>query len=91
MSSATFPLNVRIILSDPFPDLFSFDVACVCNHCRHMYQNCHSTMSLTSRLSCVYDDFTSYHVFSLMKSLMMIVLGLGHLVRALFHFPPKIG
>ena len=48
-------------------------------------------MGLTSHLSCVFDVFSSYRVsFSLMTSLTMMVLGPGHLVRALFHFPLKI-
>ena len=48
-------------------------------------------MGLTSHLSCVYDAFSSYHVyFSLMASLTMMVLGPGHLVRALFQSSVKI-
>ena len=40
---------------------------------------------LTSHLSCAYDTFSSYCVsFSLMTSLTMMVLGLGHMVRAVF-------
>ena len=47
-------------------------------------------MGLTSHLSCVYDDFSSYRVsFSLMTSLTMMGLGPDHLVRALFHFHLK--
>ena len=43
-------------------------------------------MGLKSPLSCVYDDFSSYRIsFSLMMSLTMVVLGTGHLVRALLH------
>ena len=45
-------------------------------------------MGLASYLSCVYDAFSSYRVsFSLTTSLTMMVLGPGHLVRALYHFP----
>ena len=48
-------------------------------------------MGLTSHLFCVYDALSSYCVyFSLMMSLTMMGLGLGHLVHALFHFPLKI-
>ena len=44
-------------------------------------------MGLKSIFFCVYDAFSSYRVaFSSMTSLTMMVLGLGHLVRALFHF-----
>ena len=44
-------------------------------------------MAMTIHLSCIYDTFSSYRVyFSLMKSLAMIGLGLGHLVESLFHF-----
>ena len=48
--SATLQLNVRIILSDPFSDLSSFYVACVCNHCCRTNQN-RLTMSLTHPVS----------------------------------------
>ena len=45
-------------------------------------------MGLTSHLSFVYYAFSSYCVsFSLMTSLTMMGLGLGHLVPSLFHFP----
>ena len=48
-------------------------------------------MGLTSHLSCAYDAFSSYRVYLfLMPSLTMMVLGRGHLVRALFQFPLKI-
>ena len=48
-------------------------------------------MGLTSHISCLSDVFSSYCVsFSLMTSLKMMVMGPGHLVRALFHFPLKI-
>ena len=48
-------------------------------------------MGLMSHLSCVYDTFSSYRVsFSSMTILTMMVLGPGHLVRALFHFSLKI-
>ena len=48
-------------------------------------------MGLTSHISCVYDAFSSYHVsFSSRTSLMMMVLGRVHLVRAIFYFPLKI-
>ena len=54
-------------------------------------QSCRSVMGLTSRLSCVSNAFSSYCVsFSLITSLTMMVMGLVHLVRALFHFPLKI-
>ena len=48
-------------------------------------------MGLTSHLSCVYDAFSSYHIyFSSMMSLTMMVLSWGHLVGALFHSTLKI-
>ena len=48
-------------------------------------------MGLANRLSCVYDAFSFYRVyFSLMMIIAMMVLGPGHLVHALFHFPLKI-
>ena len=48
-------------------------------------------MGLTSHILCIYDAFSSYHVsFSSMTSLTTMVLGPGHLVRAIFHFPLKI-
>ena len=85
--SATLPLNVRILLSDPFSDGSSFYIACVCNHCHRTNQNCRSMMGPTSHLSCVCDAFSSYCVsFSLMTSLTMMVLGPSHLVRALIIF-----
>ena len=47
-------------------------------------------MGLTIHLSCVYDNISSYRVsFSLMTIMMMMVLGPGRLVRALFHLPLK--
>ena len=89
--SATLPLNVRIILSDPLFDGSSFYVACVCNHCHQTNQNRRSMIGLTSHISCVYDAFSSYRIsFSSITSLRMMVLGLGHLVCAIFHFPLKI-
>ena len=45
-------------------------------------------MGPTSHISCVYDNFSSYRIyFSLMMSITMIGLGLGHMVHALFHLP----
>ena len=87
LSSATFPINVRIIWSDPVSDGSSFCIACVCNHCHWTSQNIWPNMGLMSHISCVYDTFSSYCVsFSMMTILTMIVLGPGHLVRALLHF-----
>ena len=56
--SATFPLNVRIILSDPFSDGSSFYVDCFCNHCRRKNHNC-LTINLMRHASCVYNKKTS--------------------------------
>ena len=54
-------------------------------------QNRRSMMGLTSHLSCVYDTFSSYRVsFSLMTIMTVMVLVMGYLVRALFHFPLEI-
>ena len=95
-TSANLPLNVRIILSDPLSDGSSFYVSCVYNHCHSKNLNCRSMMGLTSQFSCFYDSFSFYCVsyslmtilsmIYLMMSLMMMVLGPGYLVRALFHF-----
>ena len=64
LSSATFPLNVCIILSDPFSDRSSSYVICVFNHCRRMNQD-RSTMGLMSSLSCLFSAFYSYGVLFL--------------------------
>ena len=63
LSSATFPLNVGIILSYPFSDDSSFYVACAYIHYRQTNQNC-MTVSLMRPVSCVSDNFSSYR-FSL--------------------------
>ena len=74
-----------------FSDGSYFNVTCVCHHCHWTNQNLCLMIDLTSHLSCLSDDFSSYRVsFSLMTSLTMMVLGLGNLVPALFHFPLKI-
>ena len=87
LSSATLTLNMRIILSDPFPDLYSYYLICVCNHCRWTNKNRCSVMGMTSHLSWISDAFSSYRVsFSLMMSLTIMGLGQGRLVRALFTF-----
>ena len=100
MLSATFPLNVRIILSDPFSGRSSSYVVCVYNHFRRMNQN-RLTMGLTSHLYCLSDALSSYHVsFNLIylnwchltnyisstMSLTMMGMDPGLLVRALFYF-----
>ena len=87
---------MRIIWSDTFSDDSSLNVACVCNNCHYTSLNRWSKMGLMSHLSCDYDAFSFYRVYfslmrslrmiSLMTSLTMMVLGLGYLVRALFHF-----
>ena len=42
---------------------------------------------LTSHISCLSGTFSSYRVsFSLTENMTVVVIGLGHLVRALFHF-----
>ena len=88
MSSETLPLNVRIILSDPFSGCSSFYVACIYNLSDWTSQNRCSMMGLASHISCVYDTFSSYHIsFSSMTSLTMMVMGTGNLVHALFRFP----
>ena len=74
-----------------FSDGSYFYVACVCNHCHRTNQNCRSMMVLTILLSCAYDTFSSYHIsFSSMTSLTMMVIGPGHPVRTVSHFPLKI-
>ena len=91
LSSATFLLNVRIILPGPFSYGYSFYVVCVCNHYCRTNHNCRSMMGLMSLISCLSDTFSSYCVyFSLIMILTVMVLVPGHLVRALFHFPLKI-
>ena len=43
-------------------------------------------MGLTSHISCFHNTFSSYRIsFSFMTSLKIMVLGPGHLVRAIFH------
>ena len=94
--SATFPLNMRINWLYTFSGGSSFYVAWVCNHCHWMSLNCCSKMGLMSHFPYFYDTFYFYRIyFSLMTSLMiislvtsltMMVLGLGYLVRAFFHF-----
>ena len=70
LSSVTFPLNVRIIWSDPFSDGSSFYIACVCSHCRWKNQN-HLAMSLTSPVSSVSD------IFFLIVFLFILFTGIG--------------
>ena len=62
LSSETLPLNVRIILSDPFSDSFYSYAVCVYNHYRKKNQNFRLMMVLTCPVSCVYDAFSSYFV-----------------------------
>ena len=89
--SATFPSNLHIIWLDPFSDWSYFYVACVCNHRHWTNQNRRSMMRLMSHLSCDYEIFSSFWLsFSLMTSLTMMVMGLVHLVRALFYVLLKI-
>ena len=98
--SETLPLNVRIILSDPFPDGPSFYVTCVCSHCCWANQN-HSKTSLTCYVSCISDAFSSCCVsfylinqncfhstnyFYSVMSLTMTGLDPGPMVPALFYF-----
>ena len=91
LSSATLQWNVHVIWSDPFSNASSFYVDCVCNHCHWMSQNCRSKMGVRSHLSFFNDAFSFYRgCFSLMTSLTMMVMGPGHLVRAIFHFLLKI-
>ena len=75
LSSETLPLNMHIILSDPFSYCFSSYVVCVYNHCFRTNQN-FSEMSLTSPVSSLYDDFSSYRV-----SFYLIYLNLCHLTN----------
>ena len=87
LSSATFPLNVCIILSDPFSNGSSFYVACVYNHCHCTSKSHHSMMPLKSHLSCFYDALFSYRFsFSFMINKTIMLLGPGYLVRAFFSF-----
>ena len=60
--SSTLSLNVRIILSDHFPNRFYSYIFYVYNHCRRKNQNRRLNMGLTSHPSCVYDDFSSHYV-----------------------------
>ena len=97
---ATFPLNTRIILLDPFSDGSSFYVVCICNNYCRANQNRLSVMGLTSHISCLSDALPSYRVsfsflywncyystnyISLMMILTMMGLELGPLVNALFY------
>ena len=60
--SATLPLNVRIILLDPFFGRYSSYAICICNHYCRTNQNCCSVMGLTSHFSCLFGAFSSYSV-----------------------------
>ena len=63
LSSATLLLNARIIWWDVFFGGSSFNVACLCSHCRWTNQNC-SMMSLTRPVSC-FPNILSLNRFSL--------------------------
>ena len=66
LSSAIFPLKLRIVISYPFPDVSHFCVACVCNDYHQNNQRRHLKMGLASHISDAYDDFSSsYFYFSL--------------------------
>ena len=85
--SAIFPLKLRIVLSNPFPAVSYFCVACVCNHCHQKNLSRILKMCLTSHFSDAYEAFTSFCFsfslllslvkMSLMTSLTMKVLGPG--------------
>ena len=93
--SEIFPLKLRIVSSDPFPDVSYRCVTCVCNNCHEKNQSRRSKMGLTSHLSSAYDTFSySLFYFSLLLSPMtmypmdhtMKVLGPGSLpFRAFLH------
>ena len=71
LSSAIFPLKLRIVLSDPFPDVSYLCVVYVYNDCHRTNHNHSSKMGLTSYLSDAYDAFSSSCAsFSLLLSLM---------------------
>ena len=53
LSSATFPLKVRIIISDPFSDGSSFYVVCVCSHCRQTKPESLENESYASYFMCL--------------------------------------
>ena len=72
LSSETLPLNVRIILSDPFSYSSSSYAVCVCNHYCRTNQNFCLMMVLTCPVSCVYDAFSSFFV-SIFFGLMSLI------------------
>ena len=76
LSSANLPLKLRIIWSDPFPDVSYSCVVYVYNDCPHMnqsHQSHHSRTGLTSHLFYAYDDFFNlYFSFFYVPSLTMI-------------------
>ena len=71
LSSATFSLNVRIILSDLFFGGYYSYIVCVCNHYCRTNQN-RSTMSLTIHLSCLSDDYFFLSCFFLFDLLELV-------------------
>ena len=60
--SATFPLDVHIILLDTFSNGSSFYVAYVCSHCHQKNHN-RLPMNLTRSFSCISEFFSSYRSF----------------------------
>ena len=59
LSSAIFPLKLRIVWSDTSSGVSYFCVACVFNDCHRKNQSRRSKMGLTSDLSDAYNDFSS--------------------------------
>ena len=71
MSSAIFPLKLRIVLPDPSSHVSYLCVAYVYNGCYWNNQNHRLKMDLTSHLSDAYDAFSSSRAsFSFLLSLM---------------------
>ena len=83
--SSILPLNLRIVWSNTFFNNSYFYVSCFCNQCHRTNQNCSLMMGMTCHISCL-SHATSYYCisFSLMTILMIMVQGLGHLVRTLY-------
>ena len=73
LSSAIMPLNLRIVLLDPFSYVFYLCVFYVYNDCHRTNQNHRSKMGRTSHLSDTYDAFfsscASFYLLSILMTM----------------------
>ena len=95
LSSVILTLKLRIVLSDPFPNVSYLCIAYVYNDCHQTNQNHRSKMGRTSHLSDAYDAFSSLCAsFSLLSITMTMNLtnqmitdqGLGSLQVCAFRY-----